>query len=50
MSVIINEFEITSQKNETSQDEAPQTSGLTPDDIINIIRNRDSRISRLRAH
>ena len=49
MSVIINKFEIISQK-ETSQDAAPEAPGLTPEDIFDIIRYRNSRISRLRAH
>ncbi len=51
MSVIINEFEIISEREEkNSPDRVESKKELAPDDIIRILLFRDSRISRLRAH
>ncbi len=51
MSIIINEFEIISDREEKTRNDQPEEKiSLTPDDIIRVILFRDSRISRLRAH
>lgn len=51
MSIIINEFEIISDREEKNlEDQTEEENDLTPDDMIRVILFRDSRISRLRAH
>ncbi len=51
MSVIINEFEIISDRQEQDNNAAPEEKTvLTPYDIITMIKYRESRALRLRAH
>ncbi len=51
MSVIINEFEIISDRKEQDDNvKQEEKTVLTPFDIITIIKYRESRIRRLRAH
>ena len=51
MSIIINEFEIISDREERTRNDQPEENrSLSPEDIIRVILFRDSRSSRLRAH
>lgn len=51
MSIIINEFEIMSDREEKIRNDQPEEkTSLTPEDIIRILLFKDSRSSRLRAH